>query len=245
MGPKAGAALYDSIVSFTQARTDQEHLSTILMSFPEHIVDRTLFLEGMESVNPAVNIVKIISKLEAAGAEIVGMACNTSYSPRIFNIILEELAKMNSHVKMLHMPLETCNYIKETVPGARRIGLLTTNGTYRSGIYSHQLRDMGYEVVVPDDDFQNDVVHKMIYDPVFGIKSDPRHINRKVSALMKKALQYFREKKADVIVQGCTELSLLIAGKMKPGVPIVDSTESFAKALIREATGCKQYFTNH
>lgn len=236
MGPQSGLALFNSVLCQTNAITDQEHLSIILMSFPQYIPDRTLFLDGTLEYNPAFNIVKVIKNLEKAGAKIVGMACNTSHAPKIFNVILEQLEKTESHVKLLNMPYETCKFIKENIKDALRVGLMTTNGTYKSGIYSDLLQKWGYEVIVPDFDFQNEVIHRMIYDPKFGIKSNPNGISKEVKILRDEALQFFKDNQADVVVLGCTELSLILNDKMREGITIVDSTNVMARALVREAT---------
>jgi len=116
MGPQAGLALFNSIMRQTNAATDQQHLSTILMSFPRHIVDRTAFLEGVTDINPGFSIAAVIQKLERAGASIAGISCNTSHCPRIFEIIVRELRKQNSSIQLLNMPLETCACIRERYP---------------------------------------------------------------------------------------------------------------------------------
>src|SRR5687768_16054741 len=162
MGPQSGLALFNSILCHTNATMDQQHLSVILMSFPRYIVDRTSFLEGTLGINPAFNIVKIIRKLENAGARVIGIPCNTSHSPEIFDIILKALDKMNSKAKLVNMPFETCKFIKDNYAHVRRIGLMATNGTYKSKIYEDLLNSWGYDTIIPDFKFQNDVIHRMI-----------------------------------------------------------------------------------
>lgn len=235
MGPQAGAALFDSIAGNTMAVTDQQHLPVMLMSFPRRIPDRTAFLEGSTGINPAYSIVEIIRKMEGAGVNIVGIACNTAYSPRIYQVILEELYKVNSAVCLLHMPVETCRWIKEHFPHARRIGVMSTNGTYKAAVYKDLLQEWGYEVVVPDPVFQDQVIHKMIYDEKFGIKSNSSGVSEGVALLMEKALDFFSENATDAIILGCTDLSWAFREKVMRGIPVVDSTEILAKALIREA----------
>lgn len=235
MGPQAGSALFDTIFRNTIAQCDQEHLSVMLMSFPKHIMDRTLFLEGIEPVNPAFTIVDVIRRMENAGAGIIGIACNTSHAPAIFDVVVSELNKLNSRVKIINMPVETCRHIREHHKNVRRVGLMTTNGTFKAGVYRTLLEDMGYEVILPDHNFQNDVIHKMIYDPTFGIKSNPRLITDEVRLLMDTALDFFRERKSDAVILGCTELSLTHVRDVVNDMLVVDSTEILAKALIREA----------
>lgn len=235
MGPKAGLALFDSILCHTRAVTDQQHLSAILMSFPAHIVDRTSFLEGASHVNPAYNIAEIIRKLERAGAKVAGIACNTSHSPAIYNVILAELYRTNSRVKLVNMPYETCRYIQDNHSHVRRIGVMTTNGTYKSGIYKQLLQSLGYEVVTPDFEFQNNIIHKMIYDQEFGLKSNASGVSAEARSLLDKALRFFRSKRSDLIILGCTDLSFMLTDDIAGDMLVVDSTESLAMALIREA----------
>lgn len=239
MGPKAGLALFNSILVQTKASTDQQHLSVMLMSMPKHIADRTAFLEGTTQENPAFNIARMVQKLEAVGARVVGLACNTSYAPRIYDAILAELESYGSEVTLVHMPLEVCNFIRHNFPHVRRVGLMTTDGTFKSLLYHDVLNKFGYQVVVPDEDFQHDVIHGMIYNPRIGIKANANAITDDAKDLMRKALLFFRERRADVIVLGCTELALMAPEIDTSDTLIVDSTDILARALIREATRTK------
>ena len=240
MGPQAGVALLESITRFTEAATDQEHLPAILMSFPGWITDRTAFLEGHVNSNPAYTIAGIIKKLESAGAEVIGIACNTSHAPRIYNVVMDELQNSGSKARLVNMPYETCKHIKDNYPQASRVGVMCTNGTYRSGIYRDLLRNMGFEAVIPDQSFQNDVIHRMVYDPEFGIKSNTGGITKQVRSLMREALAFFEESDTDALILGCTEFSLIPSGSDEASAGeanmiIADSTEILAKSLIREA----------
>jgi aspartate racemase len=235
MGPRAGLEIFNYIINHTSTSIDQEHLSVILMSFPKQLVDRTLFLEKKISVNPAFNISKIIIKLENAGAQIIGIACNTSHSSAIFDVILAELRERNSKVKLLNMPFEVCNYLNNSYSYVNRVGLLTTNGVYKSEVYKETLENLGFNVIVPDYKFQNDVIHRMIYDEKIGIKSVSNKITAEVHSLMKRALSFFKEKNTEAIILGCTEFSLVIKEKLIDDMIIVDSSEVLAKALIKEA----------
>jgi len=233
MGPQAGQALFADIIRNTLANCDQEHLPVIVMSFPGQFADRTAFLNGDTAINPAHNIVRVIDRLETAGALTVGIACNTSHSPKIYDVVVEQLCRKKSRVQLLHMPLETCRYVTENFPAASRIGLMTTNGTYRSGIYRALLLQSGYEPIVPDMAFQIHVIHRMVYDPVFGIKSNPDKISTEVGTLWEKAMQYFRRRHCEAVVLGCTEFSL-VSDEHNKDIRFVDSTTVLARALIRE-----------
>jgi aspartate racemase len=235
MGPQAGAALFNSILRNTSAAKDQQHLSTILMSFPSDIVDRTAFLQGQVDINPGYAVAHIILQLEKAGASIVGISCNTCHSPKIFDLIVRQLQTQGSRVILLNMPLETCKGIAETYPHARKIGLMATTGTLLSGTYHRLLTRMGYEPIIPDAGFQQEVIHRMIYDPKSGLKATAGAITGNVNLLAKKAMGYFRSRNADAVILGCTDLSVLLEEPRAKELPLIDSTESLGKALIKAA----------
>ena len=234
MGPKAGLLLFDYIMKHIAASSDQEHLSVVLISFPKQIKDRTAFLEGKTEENPAYAIGKIINKLVSVGAEVIGIPCNTSHTEKIFNVIKEECLESNFKANLLNMPLEVVNSLKNDCAQYNRIGVLCTNGTYRSEIYKTYLENAGFTPVIPDTDFQYEIIHQLIYDPHFGLKANTEKITEKAQDYIQKIKTYFQEKNTDLIIFGCTELSMLNNFNMV--TPIVDSTEILAKALIREAT---------
>ncbi|HYC27330.1 MAG TPA: amino acid racemase [Chitinophagaceae bacterium] len=237
MGPEAGMLLFNSILTHTKAATDQGHLPVLLMSCPAEITDRTSFLEGLVSVNPAFSVAKIIRKLELAGAEIIGLACNTIHAPEIFDVLKAELRRVGCLAQLLNMPVETCCYLRGNYPAIHKVGLMATVGTYKTGLYKNTLQQMGYEVIMPPPDFQRSVIHRMIYDPEFGLKANANNITAQAVARMDAAIKFFEEEKAEAIILGCTELPLVIAGaKCNYNVPLISSTDALALALIREAS---------
>lgn len=64
VGPLAGLDIVTKIIEETIATTDQEHLPVLLSSQPHRIADRTAYLLGQESENPAYAIAEIIQELE-------------------------------------------------------------------------------------------------------------------------------------------------------------------------------------
>ncbi|WP_103070890.1 aspartate/glutamate racemase family protein [Aquimarina sediminis] len=241
MGPKAGAMLFDYILEHTNAQIDQEHLPVVHISFPEKINDRTAFLEGKVQENPAYEIIEVLKKLTLAGAQVIGIPCNTSHTPQIFNIISQEFGYFNNNVKLLNMPLEVSRYLQLNYKRQTKIGVLTTNGTYRSGVYESYLSNSGLTPIIPNYEFQNESVHKLIYDPEFGLKANTKNLTSKAITLFDAILTYFKERDVSVILLGCTELSMLKDHMIwDTNIVLVDSTEVLAKALIREATSPKK-----
>jgi aspartate racemase len=197
------------------------------------IGDRSAYLAGEHQENPAFEILDIIGKLESAGAEVIGITCNTAHSPAIYDVILKELKRKESPVRLLNMPQETCDNLKENFPLIKRVGVMTTNGTYNSGIYETLLTEMGYDVILPDTRFQHSVIHRAVYDPEFGIKANPGKCSGELNLLLTQAVDFFEEQQAQAVILGCTEFSLVnMSSRSK--LLFVDSSASLASALLRE-----------
>jgi aspartate racemase len=236
MGSEAGIALYQSVLAHTHAGSDQEHLSTILMSFPELISDRTAFLVGETKINPAYEVVNVIERLATSGAEVIGIACNTSHVAEIFDVITEGVEELALPVELLNMPEEVGCHLKNQLPSGSRVGVLMTNGTYHSGMYEDVICKSGFTPVVPDEDFQKEVIHPMIYDPINGIKANYGVLKPGTRRLFEQAMDHFIQERCDAVILGCTELSL--TGELHNKYPIrfIDSTDCLAQSLVQKAT---------
>ena len=233
LGPYAGLDLAKKIFDQSEAESDHEHLSIALLSFPKEIEDRTSFLFGKTKINPAYAIFSIIRKLEEIGASVIGIPCNTAHSPEIFNVILEELKKSNSRVQLIHMINEVAKFIQKNYPAVRNIGLLSTIGTYKAKVYSRILEQKGISVISPDEVLQK-TVHSAIYHPIYGIKAKSNPVTDTSKRKLSEAICYLQNEGAEVIVLGCTEISLAITYKTIGKTAIIDPSLILARALIRE-----------
>lgn len=234
MGPFAGLNLVESIYDQTKAKNDQDYLSVALLSFPSQVGDRTSFILGGSSINPAFAIADIIEKLYNMGADIISMACITSFSDTIYNVLLEELNKRHIEVKMVNMLNETCLYLKENFLNSNKIGILSTTGTYKSGIFHNLLSTIGSEVIVPESEFQKKVIHNCIYNPEFGIKSTGSKISQEALNLFNQAIEYFKDKGVNNILLGCTEFSYLVSKCELENELFIDPVKIVARRLVIE-----------
>lgn len=236
MGPQAGADLLSTITRLTPAGKDQDHLSVILMSYPGLIEDRTAYMQGNVKVNPAIILSEIVHKLANAGAEVIGMACNSAHIPDIYDVVKQELRKKGCGADLLHMPDETCAYISHTFPDIQKVGILSTTGTYQAELYPQRLRKQGLTPLVPDEAFQHEVIHRMVYDAEYGIKSCADKVCDEVYEWLDEALTYFEKQGAEAIILGCTEFGLVLKDEEARGMKVINSTEALARALIRESS---------
>jgi len=233
MGPYAGLDLLKKIYDNTLAGSDQEHLDTILLSLSSRIPDRTEYLLGKVALNPALPITDVLLRLEKAGAVVAGIPCNTSHAAGIYTQILEQLERAGSEIRVLNMIGETVSFTCRQFPGFRTIGVLSTTGTYRSGIYSRALENAGFRVVVPEAEMQEELIHKAIYDPEYGIKTVSQPIHSRAIDNLERGIVNLKERGAEAVVLGCTEIPLAFPGSMVMDLPAIDPTTVLARALIR------------
>ncbi len=231
MGPEAGIALSGNIINNTIASKDQDHLPQILYSIPSEIPDRTEFILGKVTENPGYSIAQILINLNSMGVNIAGLACNTAHAPQIFNVILSVLQKNKIKLSLLNMIEEVGRFINAYYSGHKKIGVLGTTGTYISRQYE-LISKFKLNIINISENEQSEL-HNAIYDPVYGVKSDPFNISEKSERAFTNACNSLISKGAKLIVLGCTELPLIYKSKYYKDIPVIDSSVVLARALIK------------
>ena len=105
----------------------------IQYSLSEHIIDRTRFLLGETDENPGEAIGEIMVRMAKAGATVIGVPCNTAHSPRIMDVAVAMLHEAAPQVRFVHMIDAVVAFIRESLPHARTIGVLSTKEPTRPG----------------------------------------------------------------------------------------------------------------
>lgn len=187
----------------------------------------------MGNVNPGYPLAAIVEELTGLGATAIGIPCNTAHAPVILDVVLERLR--GAPVRFVHMIEETARESLRRRPGTKRIGVLATNGTVRSRIYSDVFARFGIETIYPAEAIQHSCVHRAIYDPQFGIKASPVEIHGRVVDLLDAALEDLARQSCDCVALGCTELPLALPGERRGGVDLISSTAALARGLLRES----------
>lgn len=233
VGPYAGLDLAKNVFDHTIAGTDQDHLPVIMISHSETIQDRTEYLLGYVKENPGSSIGNVLLRLEQAGATVAGIPCNTAHAKKIFKETLYVLENSGSSLKLLSLPDETINTIINNYPQYKNIGVLSTTGTYQFGIYANPLKEAGLNPVVPLFDYQENVVHPSIYDKEYGIKAKSNPVTKRARQDLLDSINLLREKGAELVIKGCTEIALAIPEMEVNGVQLIDPSIVLARSLIR------------
>ncbi len=232
IGAYAGTDLLNKVFDNTIVNRDQDHLDTVLFSMPSGIEDRTEFLLGKVKINPAFAIAGVLLKLQNVGVTVAGVSCNTAHSDEIFNTVISELKSQNNSIKVLNMIEETVAFISNNYPEITKIGVLSTTGTYKFGVYKKPLSANGFDVIVPTIEMQEKLIHPAIYDPVYGIKSSSNPINPQAKEDLMEGVSFLIDNGAEAIILGCTEIPLAITEKSINGVIMIDPANILARALI-------------
>ncbi|SDT35201.1 cysteate racemase [Microterricola viridarii] len=217
MGPAATADFYAKLVRATPARTDQEHLRTLIWSDPT-IPDRTgALLHG--GVDPTPLLLAGALLLRAGGAAVIAVPCNTAHAfiPRIAGEV---------GIPFVHMIEETVLGIRARHPHARRIGLLSTTGTQASLLYDEALRRHGFVPLAPTPETQEARVMAGITRVKAGI------VDAQTRALIAGAADELVDAGAELVIAGCTELPIALEGA-RLRAPVVDPTQALAEAVVR------------
>lgn len=232
MGPHAGLDLVRNILNQTCARTDQEHLPVALLSLPHCIVDRARFLFQETDENPAGAIAAIARQLDALGATVAGLPCNTAHAPAIFDTVAADLQRTGHAIELIHMIEATVHHVQRTYAAVERVGVLSTTATLTLQLYARPLRSAGFTFVAPDAAVQHRV-NATIYDPHYGLKAQSDPPTERARNQLVDALRHVRKRGAEVVILGCTELPLAPLQRAPVDIPLVDPAQVLARALIR------------
>lgn len=213
LGPMATAYYMELMIRMTDAKRDQDHPEVIIMNVPS-IPDRTAFILGKSQADPCGPMVELGRQLKGLGCSVVATPCVTAH---YFHETLQEQIGL----PVIHVIRRTAELLRQA--GIRRVGLMATDGTVCSGIFQRQVEGQGMELVLPTEAGQKGVM-TLIYDQVkAGIQPD-----MELFAAIRDDL---RCSGAEVIVLGCTELSLLKKAQ-DLGDGILDALEVLAKESV-------------
>ena len=224
LGPIATAYFYELIIKMTDARLDQEHIEMLIYSKPS-ISDRTDYILGKSPDNPVNPMVDVGRKLVNMGADHIAIPCITAH---YFHDTLSEEIK----APVIHAIMETAHYLKSQ--GIRKAGIMATEGTVYSGIFQHELRECGISSILPSDESQA-AVSEIIYKNIKA--NEPVDYEK-----FERVSHQLRQDGAEVIILGCTELSL-IKRDFKLGPGYIDAMEVLAmrSIILSEAKLKKEY----
>ncbi len=214
LGPRATNRFLELAVEMTQAATDQEHMNMIVYIFPS-IPDRTGYILGSNLRSPLPGLLNVARELSRQGASRIVLPCITAHH------FYEELQHAVS-VPILNGITETVERLKEA--GIDRAGIMATDGAIVSGLLAGTMARAGIRPVMPSRERQRDVMHLIYENLKPGLPPEMERFYRVREELLAAGAQ--------VIVLGCTELSLL-KKEQSLGPGFLDTMEVLAQASVQ------------
>lgn len=214
MGPEATAYLYLRIIQFFQ----KEYGAIYDCDFPEIIIVNLPIPDVVEHPNEENKVremlVTAVKKLERFGADFIAIPCNT------VTYYFSEMQNAVS-IPIINIIKETTNEVLKS--GIKKVGLLGTEMTIRSNIYSNVLKNI--QILTLNKTEQKETT-KIILNILAG---------RKLDKDREKLIQFIQKLKdlgAEKVILGCTELPLAI----KSNPDVLDTLEILAKSTVERAT---------
>lgn len=212
MGPDATVELMHRVIRRTPADDDQDHIHVVAESNPKIPSRIAHLLEGADA-DPTSELVRIARNLEAAGATLLAMPCNTAHA-------YADAIRGAVTIPMLDMVALTAARAQVAAPGAR-IGLLASSAVHRTGLYAAAVAPLGMSIVTPH---QQDALMELIRAVKRGAAG-----TRERASLGAVAAELAA--RSDALVIACTELSVIGAG-IAGIAPVLDSLDVLADAIV-------------
>jgi aspartate racemase len=184
---------------------------------------RSMYLEG-KGASFVDDYVNIAQKMKAAGASSICMCCNTAH------YAIEEIQR-RSHIPFLNMVEEVVLTIKNC--GAQHVGLMASDGCRMGRVYERyfEMRCPHARIVYPSDEMQKEITRG-----ICNIKNKNRflpdnHADRPKN-IFRKAYNHLTENGVDIVILGCTDISVDFHAPSGGGGRIVDSLNILKEMII-------------
>ncbi len=217
MGPESTAIFYHELIIQCQkqygAKYDEDYPEIFIYNLPIPDV-----VEGLKTPEKTLKVlVRGAKKVESIGVGFLVIPCNTAHY--FFDGIKKEIS-----IPFLSIIEETAKKIKSKK--YKKVGLLATETTINSKIYDKIFTDYGIGIIVPKE---QDKVTKIILNILAGKKLE------KDKQDLKKIIEMLKNKGAEAIVLGCTDLPILLKPE-EIDLEAFDTIEILAESAIKYAT---------
>jgi aspartate racemase len=218
MGPEATVEFMRRLIAAVPAEDDADHLHVIADNNPKVPSRIKALIEGGDE-NPAPVLQDMARKLEASGAELLVVPCNTAhyYLPQIAGVV---------HIPVLDVVSLTIAKLAALSPPPRRIGMLASPAVRLVGLFEARFAAAGLEAVFPDADTE---AHLLTI--IRAVKAG------RVTPAQQRTYEAIAHRLAadgvDAFLVACTELSLLPAPFVAQ--PLFDALDILVAATVAAA----------
>ncbi|MEM6449936.1 MAG: amino acid racemase [Cyanobacteria bacterium P01_D01_bin.105] len=169
--------------------------------------------------------------LQTMGSDFLVVSCNTAHA--FYGPVQAEI-----DIPWLHLMDVTTHFIRQQYPDVSRVGVLATDGTIKARLYANSLRKAD---LMPIEPAYGSLVQKQvmqsIYAPTWGIKTAGIRVSDRALKQVSEAAASLYAEGAEVIIAGCTELSIACAQLQAMPIPWVDPLDAIASSILTYAYG--------
>ena len=215
LGPASGIYFCEMLTKHTYAKKDSDHLNFILSSRAD-TPDRSSFILGISAEDPTPRMRSEAKRLEAAGAELLVIPCNTAHY--FYSKIAEAV-----DIPILNIIEETAKLC--ALEGATTVGVLATEGTVRSNAYADIYENYNIDIL-PLSAKEQDFITETIFSRIkSGLTPDVKEFTALCESLYRRGCQK--------VILGCTELSLIKKDYPLPSY-VTDSLEVLCVSALKK-----------
>lgn len=215
MGPQASVYMHQLLIDLSArdfgAKDADDYPEIIIFSIP--VPD---FISNAKNKSIALSMLKKrVGKINQLSVSNIGIACNTAH------LLLKDLQSV-SGIPFVSMIDEVVKTIDKDI---NKVGLLASPMTVKSLLYQKMIEEKGKKVVLPSKS-QLKILDRVIRDVIEG------KITKKDQKALLSVASSLREKGAEGIILGCTELPLVFPSKFS--LPVFNSVEILAMSLLQK-----------
>ncbi len=208
---------YQEINRIVQRKLGGLHSAEILL-YSIDFAELAAYQENDEWDKAAEMMKDAARRLEKGGAELLLICANTMHKALPYMTELK--------IPVLH--IATATAAKLQADGIAKVGLLGTKYTMLQDFYKEKILEAGIDVLIPEEKAVGEV-NRIIYDELCcGIQKESSR-----DTLLKE-IERFRERGAQGVILGCTELDLLVTPE-DSCLPVYDTTLIHAEIAAEKA----------
>jgi aspartate racemase len=220
IGPESTVDYYRAIIAaYRERQPDGSYPSIIINSID---LKKMIELVGGNELDQVTDyLVCEVERLAGAGADIALLAANTPH------LVFDEV-QSRSPLPLVSIVQATCQ--AATALGLKRPGLFGTRFTMQGRFYPDAFSKAGIELVVPNDTERAYIHDKYMGELVKGIF--PAETRERLLAIIDRMKT---RDGIDAVILGGTELPLILRDATASGIPLLDTTQIHAKAIVDRA----------
>ena len=215
LGPMVTVSFLKRIITMTDACKDQDHIRMIVEHAPS-IPDRTAYILGESIDDPKPYLMDACRTLKEAEVAEIAIPCVTAH------YYIEEISR-EINIPVLDGVALCAQYLRKKQ--ISHVGIMATDGSLKSGIFRENFQEKGLDCIYPSLQAQAAVMDLIYRDVKCGKPPEKEKFQAVTDEL--------REKGAEVILLGCTELSV-IADEWLPEGGFLDLLSVLAAKCVKD-----------